>query len=269
MRAAEYINGAFFLFLIGLALLRSLPAPRRAKVFAIGAVGIGLICAGYYAGRLLPGLAASVLRDWLPAILLLMVYWQAGQFFLVPGEELQRRLLRLDQKLLGPLLSRLGRGRAGRWVVTYLELAYLLCYVLVPMGLGALYILHMRAYADRFWTVVLPPTCFCYVMVPFLPTLPPRMLEDPREGPWRSNRVRSLNLWILRYGSIHANTLPSAHVASSVASALALFQFSPGTAFLFLWVALSIACGAAVGRYHYAADVILGVVLAALSQVCI
>jgi len=269
MRAAECISGAFFLFLIGLALLRSLPAARRARVFAIGAIGVALICAGYSAGRLLPELAASVLRDWLPALLLLMVYWQAGQFFLVPEEELQRRLLRLDQKLLGRLLSWLGRGRAGRWVVSYLELAYLLCYVLVPMGLGAFYLLHMRMHADRFWTVVLPPTCLCYGMVPFLPTLPPRMLEGPREGPWRRSRVRSLNLWILRHGSIHANTLPSAHVASSVASALALFPISPGTAFLFLWVALSIACGAAVGRYHYVADVILGAALAALSAICI
>jgi hypothetical protein len=262
MRPGEYVNLACFLFLVGLALFRPLPRSRRAHILVIGALGMLLIGAAVAAGRLLPPLAGSVTRDWIPAILLLMVYWQAGQFFVQPRESLQLRLLQMDRKLLDPALSMLARGRAGRWVATYLELAYLLCYALVPLGLGALYLLHSRPYADRFWIIVLLPTCLCYVMVPFFQTLPPRILEPDREHSWHAGRVRSLNLWILQHGSIHANTLPSAHVAASAATGLALFQVAPSIGFLFLWLALSIACGAAIGRYHYAADVILGALLA-------
>ncbi len=263
MRAAEFINLVVFLFLAGLALLRPLPAFQRTRAIAIGAAGIALTLAARYAGRFLPPLATSVMRDWLPSPLLLMVYWQAGQFFVLPREGLQSHLLQLDRKLVIPLLPWLARRRLGNWIATYLELAYLSCYALVPMGLGALYILHKGANADRFWAAVLPPTYFCYVIFPFIQTLPPRILESPREDVWRDSKVRSLNLWILHHGSIHANTFPSAHVAASMATALALFHVAPLIALLFLWIAVSIACGAVTGRYHYAADVLLGAALAA------
>ncbi len=262
MRAAESINLGVFLFFTVLAVYRPLAASRRARAIAIGAAGVGLILAVHYASRLLPPLVVSVIRDWLPSPLLLMVYWLAGQFFVRPSEGLQSRLLHLDRKLAGPLFPWLARRRSGNWIVAYLELAYLSCYALVPMGLGTLYILHRGACADRFWATVLPPTYICYVMFPFLQTLPPRILEAARDDTSRGNKVRALNLWILHHGSIHANTFPSAHVAASVATALALFHVAPSIAFLFLWIAISIACGAVIGRYHYALDVLLGAGLA-------
>ena len=101
-------------------------------------------------------------------------------------------------------------------------------------------------------------------MVPFLQTLPPRILEHPHEHLRQRNTIRSLNLWILRHASIHANTFPSAHVAASTATALAMLPVAPGIALLFLCIALSIGCGAVIGRYHYAADVLLGGALAAV-----
>ena len=262
MRTAESITLAAFLLLMGLSALRPLPAGRRARVVAIGSGGLTLIWAAYHAGRFLPPLAASVVRDWLPSPLLLVVYWQAGQFFVQPSEGLQSRLLRLDRKLVGPLLRWLGGGPARAWIAAYLELAYLFCYPLVPLGLAALYLLHRGAYADRLWAAVLPPTFVCYVLVPFLQTLPPRSVEAPREATAGSGKVRSLNLWILRHASIHANVFPSAHVAASVATALALFPVAPWLALLFLCAAVSIAFGAVIGRYHYAADALAGAALA-------
>jgi len=262
MRAAEIINLVFFLFLTGLACVRPLPLYRRAKAVAIGGLGLSLLWAARLLARFLPPLAVSVIRDWLPSPLLLMIYWQAGQFFVQPVERLQSRLMRLDRKLVDPALRWLGREPARAWLATYLEIAYLLCYPLVPFGLGALYLLHMGRFADRFWTVVLPPTCLCYVMVPFAQTLPPRMLETRQGGGIRRGKVRVLNLGILQRASIRANTFPSAHVAASVATALALFDSAPWIAAFFLWIAVSIAFGAVLGRYHYAADAILGAVLA-------
>jgi membrane-associated phospholipid phosphatase len=260
MRAAELVNVVAFTFLTGLACLRPLPLYRRARAVAMGGLGLSLIWVAQSLGRFLPPLAVSVIRDWLPSPLLLMVYWQAGQFFLHPDGEFQSRLLRLDTKLVDPVLRWLAGGRARGWVASYLEIAYLLCYPLVPFALGALYLLHKGRYADQFWAAVLPPTDLCYLMVPFIQTLPPRMLAA---GPAaRGGRVRTLNLGILRHVSIQANTFPSAHVAASLAAALVLFAASPWVAWLFLMVAISIACGAVIGRYHYAADAILGAALA-------
>jgi membrane-associated phospholipid phosphatase len=80
--------------------------------------------------------------------------------------------------------------------------------------------------------------------------------------------VRAFNLWILRRGSIQANTLPSAHVAITAACALSLLWLgSVWAGVVFLVIALSIAAGAVSGRYHYALDAILGVVVACIALI--
>jgi membrane-associated phospholipid phosphatase len=263
MRAAEWINILAFSCFAVLAWYRGLPAPRRAKVTAMGAVGLGATAIG--AGilpRVLAPLPASVSRDWLPAALLLMVYWQAGQFFLRVDQDAQRKLLQLDRKIVEPLLEGCSRSASGSWFLTYLELAYLFCYPLVPLSLGAVYLLRARDHADHFWAVVLVATYACYAMVPFVQTLPPRMLAERDGAQPPSGRVRRFNLWLLRRASIQANTFPSAHVASSLACALVLLRLDLRVGLTFLLVAISIALGAVAGRYHYAADAIVGAVVA-------
>jgi membrane-associated phospholipid phosphatase len=95
-------------------------------------------------------------------------------------------------------------------------------------------------------------------MVSFIQTLPPRMLDERGVEKPPATGVRQSNLWILKHASIHANTFPSAHVAASIACALFLVWADLGVGLLFLFVAISISLGAVLGRYHYAADAILG-----------
>lgn len=255
MRTSEWIDVVVFGFLTALAWIRRLPARRRAIVSAFGAAAIA-------ATLLAASFATSIFRDWLPAALLLMVYWQAGQFFTRPDEVFQKRLLALDRRIVLPLAARLSSTRAGRLLLTSVELAYLFCYPMVPVALGALYLLHARAQADRFWTVVLASTYACYLMVPFIQTLPPRSLAGAERFSPDVNRVRSVNLWILLRASIQMNTFPSAHVAASMACALVLLRISLPAGAVFLTVAAGIALGAVLGRYHYAADAILGALVA-------
>jgi membrane-associated phospholipid phosphatase len=51
-------------------------------------------------------------------------------------------------------------------------------------------------------------------------------------------------------------------VASTTACALVLLALSPGIGLVFLAIAILIALGTAAGRYHYAADGILGAIVA-------
>jgi membrane-associated phospholipid phosphatase len=88
------------------------------------------------------------------------------------------------------------------------------------------------------------------------------MLPEHRSVQPPPGKVRALNLWILRHASIHANTFPSAHVASTTACALVVLWLAPGIGWVFLAIAILIALGTASGRYHYAADAILGVITA-------
>lgn len=262
MRPAEWTNVVFFSFLLALAWIGLLARAQRTKVTALAIAAVGVTLIGRSSALFLAPLASSVLRDWLPAPLLLMAYWQAGQFFTRAQGDFQAKLEELDHKLRRAFLGWVARERIDNWTAIYFELAYLLCYPLVPLGLGTLYIMHMGRYADKFWTVVLPPTYLCYAMLPFIQTLPPRMLIPPPEPNVPETKVRALNLWILRHASIQVNTFPSAHVAAATAASLALLCLARPLGWIFVWVAISIAVGAILGRYHYAADVILGAMLA-------
>lgn len=265
MRTAEWINLLAFSFLVILAWRRPLPERRKGKAIAIGAAALAAtVLASTVVPRMLPDVPSSVIRDWLPYPLLLLFYWQAGQFFTRVDLRVQRRLFSIDQQFVLPVLEWLRNCRCGRWTLAYLEAAYLFCYPLLPMGLAALYAIRRGSQSDHFWTVVLGATDFCYGLLPFIQTEPPRRVR--KTAPVPLGRVRRFNLWILHYASIHANTFPSAHVASSMACALVLLHLSAPVGLAFLALGISIALGAVAGRYHYAADVILGALVAFVAE---
>jgi hypothetical protein len=268
LRTAEWIYLAVFAWLAALGLWRrQLGRMRRTRIAGIGGAGIAILA---FASQALPRVtapfAASVSRDWIPILLMTLFYWQAGQFVTGSNRDLEARLERLDRAVVVPALTWCARRPAGRWILTYTELSYLAYYLVMPLSVVTLYLLHRGAEADRFWTVVLLASCWSYLLIPFLPLRPPRSLGEKWEVPLPSGRVRALNEWILNRGSIHANTFPSAHVAIATGCALSMLGIGP------LWVglgfgaiAISIALGAVAGRYHYLADAILGFAAALLA----
>jgi hypothetical protein len=221
------------------------------------------IFAAFVLPSLVAPLATSVTRDWIPYLFLLMFYWQAGQFVTRADVDFEARLEFWDRRLVAPWLEWCGSHPLGTCILGYLELAYVFCYASLPLGLASLYLLRQGRDADHFWTVVLLATYPPYGMLPFIQTRPPRSLGEKWSAVLPSSRIRAFNLWILRHASIHANTFPSGHVASSFGCALILLRFAPvWVRLLFLWIAISISLGAVAGRYHYAADAIAAVFVA-------
>ena len=264
LRNAEAINLIYFGLAVALSWLFRLPPVRRLQIAALGASGSLLVMAGIGASFILPQEWGWVLRDWLPAPILLIAYWQAGRFFVQPRKGLQATLVQIDRRF-GRALERFSPIANSRLFRKYLEIAYLCTYPLVPFGLVVLYLFRYDDFADYFWSVVLPSAYVCYLMLPFAPTLPPRlgslegrdMLGDKGDG-------RGTNLWILDRLGVGANTFPSGHVAASVATGLVVAEFVPRVGAVVLWVALSIAVSVVVRRYHYLLDAVLGIVLAVL-----
>jgi membrane-associated phospholipid phosphatase len=208
----------------------------------------------------LPSSYVSILRDWLTVALFLVPYWQTGQFFQGPDHRIEERLMTFDRWLMPQAARTSGTSRTGFGML--LEVAYLFCYPLVPLGLFALYATGQRRNVASFWLVVLVATYLCYVITPFVPAYPPRDLAGNRPAPAQAGKTRLFNRWILKHGSIHAISFPSAHVASTFAVSLVLLRYQPRLGLLFLFVSIWIALGAVVGRYHYALDVLTGVATA-------
>lgn len=258
MRASEWVALAYFSYLLATAWLLRLPLRRRARVSVRAAAVIATLIG-------LPGLAptpaGALVRDWAPGVYLLVGYWLPASFFTALDPAIERRLMALDVRLFEALDVPRVLARAPRALLEALELAYALCYTVPPLGLAALYAAGERVEADRFWTAVLSAGFACYGVLPLVQTRPPRALERPAIDA-RRVAVRRLNLRILDRASVQLNTVPSGHAATSVATALAVGATLPYAGGAIGIIAVGIVMASVVGRYHYAADAILGIVIA-------
>jgi hypothetical protein len=263
MRTSEWIQIGFALTLAVAAWIAPLPPRRRWAITAFAAIAIVVLSLALVLCAHLSAEIADVIRDWLTVPLFLIPYWQTGQFFLRSNHAIERRLLAFDQQLIPGIAATSGTGRTRIGLI--LEMAYLSCYPLVPLGLLAMYLTNQRAHVAAFWLVVLVSTYLCYATTPFVPALPPRSLfteaPDPINSAKSVNKGRIFNRWILRHGSIHAISFPSAHVASAFAVALILLRYSLPTGVLFLVIAVAISLGAVIGRYHFLLDILFGAIV--------
>jgi membrane-associated phospholipid phosphatase len=264
LRIGEWIQVVFVGLLALAAWLRQLERARRVRVTLLALAATAAIAAARFIAHWIPPLASSVLLDWLPAALLLVPYWQVGQFFVAPDPDMEVRLANFDRMLFRRLGIQPARIPLSSGLAAYLQLAYVMVYPLVPAALVVLYTTGLRSKVDLYWLVVLLATYVCFGLTLFVRALPPRILPGYETFQLPPTRIGDLNRTILARASIQAITCPSGHVASSVATALVLLRLEPWVGAVFLWIALSIAASTIVGGYHYAADVLLAVAIAVL-----
>ncbi len=257
VRASEWVAAGYFSYLLLVAFV-TLPGSRRRRAvqFCLASLLIVLL------PRAIPANAPwrEPLRDWLPAVSLLMGYWLSGHYFTAPMPAIEQRFLAFDRWLYAAGLSA-WVARAPRLVLELLELAYLSCFLFVPGGMVLLLLGGAIAHADRFWTLVLIGEFGSFGMLPWIQTRPPRDVEPPGVIDKRRLVVRDINQKMVRTTSIGVNTFPSGHVAGSLAVALAVSEALPALAVPMVAGAGLISLSTVVGRYHYAVDVIAGVAL--------
>ena len=205
---------------------------------------------------------SPLLQVLLPAHMLLAGYWLSGLLFVRVDLRVERWLRDIDEILLHRtgLLSWVHQG--PRALAAYFELSYLLVYLVVPAGAVTLALAGHVDQVARYWTTVLLAEFICYGMLPWIQTRPPRVFEDAIANLPRSDVLRRINLGIARRASIQANTIPSGHAAGATAVALAVGSTMPAAGGVFMALALSIAIATVIGRYHYAVDSVLGVLVA-------
>jgi membrane-associated phospholipid phosphatase len=178
-----------------------------------------------------------------------------------PDVAFERTLASFDRRwLAGDRVWALGE-RAPRVVVEWLELSYLFCYPLLPIGLAWLQLDGPPGAAARYNAAVLLAALPCYGLLPWLPTRPPRALAPEGAALGRST-LRRLNRRVLNGASVQLNTFPSGHVATATAAAIVAGESLPVAGIVLGVIAAGITLGSVIGRYHYAADALAGLLLA-------
>ena len=168
MRSSEWVAFVYFLYLAAACWLPPLPTRRRLSVTALSLLAAALV----FAARRTPAL----IRDWVPLLYILAGYYLAGRLYVAPSESLERWLLGWDRRLFGDPTTRFARWPG--WLVAYLDVVYVFCFLLPPTGLLALMAAGRSELADRYWTVVLSADLGAFA--PLVPGLLAR--REHREG---------------------------------------------------------------------------------------
>jgi membrane-associated phospholipid phosphatase len=206
--------------------------------------------------------AAGMVRDWLPLIVTLKAFREMELFLPLRFEHrLEAGWIQWDHLVLGEWHGRSMIECFGKLIPFWLELCYLLVYGIGFFCVALLYLQHRRFDIDRFLTVYLLGTLLAYAIFPYFPSEPPRIVFPDVDQPLITTWARTLNLWILKIGTIHVGVFPSAHVSSAFSAAWGILlvrsdRRSFGYGLLLYAVSVSIAT--VYGRYHYTADVLAG-----------
>jgi membrane-associated phospholipid phosphatase len=206
-------------------------------------------------------------RDWWALALILVGYWSMGWFATPPNAALEAELVRWDRALLYNAHLQTTVEAAGPFFPATLETAYLLLYAIPPLCLGILYACEERAQAHRFLLLVFAGTFSVYALLPYVPVLSPRVAFPGMDLPHYSGLARSINTWLLDHLDVATSVLPSGHVACAFSSALGMVAVLPRRP-VFGRCALALAglvyLATIYGRYHYAVDGLISIVLAFL-----
>lgn len=265
LRTPEWVLIYFFGYVAAIApFFRDRPVLKYQPVFVLAGVFLFLWAVARADGtRFAEGVGMA--RDWLPLILTLGAFREMELFLPVRFDHrFEAEWIQWDHLLLGEWHLRSMIESFGRLFPLCLELCYLLVYGIGFFCVALLYIQHRRTEIDRFLTLYLTGTLLAYALFPYFPSQPPRIVFPALDPPLIATWVRTLNLWILKIGTIHAGVFPSAHVSSAFSAAWVMLLALPHRKVLgcgLLVYAVSVSVATVYGRYHYAADVLAGFVV--------
>jgi len=268
VRPAEWVIAAFFVYAAGIATILPVAAKVRDRVLLANLAVILILSLLAWCDRARRSTALSVIRDWLPLSMILLAYREMGWFALPhPGHALESYWVVWDRLVLrGGVKTAI--ESLGPVVPSALEIAYALVYTLAPFSLAVLYLYRRRERVDRLLLVFTLGVLLCYAQFPFWPSQPPRLLFFGQDAPAFDTIFRRFNWWVLGNCGIYTSVFPSAHVGAAFSVAFGMRRALPEHKWVsrfLLVMALLIAVATVYGRYHYLADAVAGLTMAALA----
>lgn len=268
LRPSERLLIAYFSYVFART-LRVAPLRDWGVSAAFGATALAGVLLPAGAERRLDSRFWSLVRDWVPAPLLLVAYWSADSHAtLFRDGHLERSWIRLDRLLLEGWGVKHAIEWFGAGLPFLLELCYSLLYALPPVCVGILYLYRRRDGVDRFFFTLLLGALTTYALLPWFPTLAPRHAFPGEDLPAYLTLFRRLNLFLLDHADIGISVFPSGHVTVGFSAAFGMLLAMPERKSIGLGLAALAAAVTVVtmyGRYHYAVDGLAGIAISLLA----
>ena len=223
------------------------------------------------------------LRQFYPLLLYTGFFCETGQINrMFISTYLDPLCIRLDQSLFGCQPSLLFMQQLPcLWLSELLHAAYFSYYLMVG-GLGLALLFRNRRYFAHYVAVISFVFYLCYLAYIFLPAIGPMIFCDPLPGYSLPPAVQQLAPttvypaavtnglfyrlmeWIYRVFEAPGAALPSSHVAVALCTVYFSFRYLRPIRFVHLAVAVLLCLSTVYCRYHYAVDVLAGVLTAAI-----
>jgi membrane-associated phospholipid phosphatase len=224
---------------------------------ALHAMLVALIVALVSLSRRLPHA-----HNWYPLLLPIIAFTEAAQLRdLFVDEWRDGYLLAIEAALFPePPTVWLGRFSSTRFS-EILQGGYLSYFLFLPIVAGVLYVREDKAPFHGVMAAAVFGYLTCYVIFLVFPTEgPAHTLRHLHSQPLPHGPIRSLVQFVQKAGT-HGNAFPSAHAVGAVVPLIFAWRYAPK---LVPWLApllLLMCVGAIYDRYHYASDMIGGVLI--------
>ncbi len=197
----------------------------------------------------------DALRDWLPVLVLPLLYAEVGRLDrLISTGYHDGTISAVDQALFGRPGIALREYLPWGPFVEYLHFSYVAYYVLLPLLGGALYLRGRRREFRYVLAVVLGTFYVCYVC----------FILFPVAGPWYRRPHPSyahMNLFfpgvvqqVLEHWASKGAAFPSSHVAVAVVIWLLAWRLARRVFWLLALIVPALALGTVYGGFHYTID---------------
>lgn len=211
----------------------------------------------------------SVIGDWLPLIVLPVLYWELPWALIGDGRVFDSVVQRWDMMLFGTEPARtLAGALPSRPLSEVLHLAYILYYAIIYVPPLVFYLRRPEGTdggTTGYFETVLAMTVTVVVSFAAFSIFP---VEGPRFA-WGappgvpSGPIRAFTLLILEHGSARGTAFPSSHVAIALAQTLSSLRWRRSLGIGVAVTTVLLAIGAVYGGFHYATDVLAGAVVGA------
>jgi membrane-associated phospholipid phosphatase len=280
-RAVDYLTQGYILLVAVLVLFfHNACVEQWQGLVAMHLLGLAAIHGLIHLQARRRGAVLDLLRSCYPIILYSFLYLETHRLqYMFCGHRLDPFFIRLDQALFGCQLSReLADWLPQWWASELLYLSYFSYYIMVA-GVGLFLYLRRRSALDRYVFVISFVFYICYLTYIFLPVSGPydtnviasqvgeealigvrTVTSLSRSGPFY--RIMAA-LYTMLEGKGGA-AFPSSHVAIAIATLCFTWRYIKPLRWVHFTAAVLLSVSTVYCGYHYAVDVLAGVVTAAV-----
>ncbi|MEM2890117.1 MAG: phosphatase PAP2 family protein [Candidatus Hadarchaeum sp.] len=206
----------------------------------------------------------QVLRDWYPIATILAFYWRMEPLTqLIFQDYFDDRIIQWEAELFkGQPSIYLSKYFPCLLFSEFLHFCYLSFYGIVIFLITVLYLQGRR---EIFYEVVFAEVftfTLCFIWHIFMPVVGPRYKFEKIKGHLADGFIHKLTHFVLSRGSSKGTAFPSSHAAVTVIVLLNALRYDLISFTLLFPLCSGLILGTVYGRFHYAIDTILGIVLA-------